>query len=149
MVNLPAVISASNSSIKVDGETVPGLQSISYKIHVEGGNIHAIGDPTRQTRAHGQMYVTGVLRVKSAFVKFEEFMCKRKPFQLVVELKGFKSSGVEEQVGTISFDEVYINSCDFILDKNNDAISEYTFDSTRIRTKLGDQEFNFSVPTKE
>ena len=111
---------------------------------MEGHDVHAIGASARKTIGMGEMSVSGVLRVKSAFVKFDEFMCNRKPFQLVVELKHFGAEG-EKEVGTISFDEVYLLDNDFSLDRNGEAISEYKFTGTRIRTKMGDREFDFSA----
>jgi len=65
-------------------------------------------------------------------------MAEEKTFQLVVQLK----KGTEE-VGTISFDECSLESNRLTLDANGQAISEYTFNGTRIRSKIGDVETDY------
>ena len=84
------------------------------------------------------MYVTGILRVRSAYAPFDKFMSEEKPFQLVVELK--KGS---QQVGTISFDECSLESNSFTMDSNGQAISQYAFTGTRVRSKVGDVETDY------
>ena len=134
----PIVVSANVSNVKCDGEVIPGLQSIDYKIVRARKNVHAIGIHERLGIDHGEMYVEGVLRVRSAYPHFEELMAEEKTFQLVVELK----KGTE-QVGTISFDECSLESNRLTLDANGQAISEYTFNGTRIRSKIGDVETDY------
>jgi hypothetical protein len=134
----PIVVSANVSNVKCDGEVIPGLQSIDYKIVRSRKNVHAIGIHERLGIDYGEMYVTGVLRVRSSYPHFEELMAEEKPFQLVVQLK----KGTEE-VGTISFDECSLESNRLTLDANGQAISEYTFTGTRIRSKIGDVETDY------
>jgi hypothetical protein len=134
----PIVVSANVSNVKCDGEVIPGLQSIDYKIVRARKNVHAIGIHERLGIDHGEMYVEGVLRVRSAYPHFEELMAEEKTFQLVVELK----KGTE-QVGTISFDECSLESNRLTLDANGQAISEYAFNGTRIRSKIGDVETDY------
>lgn len=134
----PIVVSANVSNVKCDGEVIPGLQSIDYKIVRSRRNVNAIGIHERLGVDYGEMYVSGLLTVRSSFPKFEEFMASEKPFQLVVQLK----KGTKE-VGTISFDECTLESNRFTLDANGQAISEYTFSGTRIRSKIGDVETDY------
>jgi len=132
------VVSANVSNVKCDGEVIPGLQSVDYKIVRARKNVHAIGLHERLGIDHGEMYVVGVLRVRSSYPHFEELMAEEKTFQLVVQLK----KGTEE-VGTISFDECSLESNRLTLDANGQAISEYTFNGTRIRSKIGDVETDY------
>jgi hypothetical protein len=138
MPAIPIVVSANVSNVKCDGEVIPGLQSIDYKIVRTRNNVHAIGIHERLGTDYGEMYVTGVLRVRSSYPKFEKLMADEKPFQLVVEVKkGTKS------IGTISFDECSLESNSFSMDANGQAISEYAFSGTRIRSKIGDVETDY------
>jgi hypothetical protein len=134
----PVVVSANVSNVKCDGEVIPGLQSIDYKIVRSRENVNAIGIHERLGVDYGAMYVQGVLRVRSSYPKFEEMMATEKTFQLVVELK--KQT---KNVGTISFDECTLESNRLTLDANGQAISEYEFTGTRIRSKIGDVETNY------
>lgn len=132
------MVSANVSNVKCDGEVIPGLQSIDYKIVRARKNVHAIGLHERLGIDHGEMYVAGILRVRSSYPHFEELMAQEKTFQLVVELK----KGTE-QVGTISFDECSLESNRLTLDANGQATSEYAFNGTRIRSKIGDVETDY------
>jgi hypothetical protein len=134
----PIVVSANVSNVKCDGEVIPGLQSIDYKIVRSRKNVHAIGIHERLGVDYGDMFVTGILRVRSSYPKFEDLMATEKPFQLVVQLK----KGTEE-VGTISFDECSLESNRLTLDANGQATSEYAFTGTRIRSKIGDVETDY------
>jgi len=134
----PVVVSANVSNVKCEGEVIAGLQSIDYKIVRARKNVHAIGIHERLGVDYGEMYVTGILRVRSSYPKFEEYMATEKPFQIVVQLK----KGTEE-VGTITFDECCLESNRLTLDANGQAISEYTFTGTRIRSKIGDVDTNY------
>jgi hypothetical protein len=121
MPAIPVVVSANVSNVKCDGEVIPGLQSIDYKITRSRKNVQAIGIHERLGVDYGSMYVTGILTVRSSYPKFEELMATEKPFQLVVQLK----KGTQE-IGTISFDECSLESNRLTLDANGQAISEYT-----------------------
>jgi len=134
----PVVVSANVSNVKCDGEVIPGLQSIDYKIVRSRQNVNAIGIHERLGVDYGEMYVMGVLRVRSSYPKFEEMMATEKSFQIVVELKKMTQS-----IGTITFDECTLESNRLTLDANGQAISEYTFTGTRIRSKIGDVETNY------
>lgn len=136
----PIVASANISNVKCDGEVIPGLQSIDYKIVRSRKNVHAIGIHERLGVDYGSMYVTGILTVRSSYPQFEQLMSEEKPFQLVVELK---QGGTNKVVGTISFDECSLESNRLTLDANGQAISEYAFSGTRIRSKIGDVETDY------
>jgi hypothetical protein len=128
----PTLISANVSNIKVDGEVVPGLQAIDYKIVRNRQNINNIGIDERIGVDYGPMYVTGNLRVRSTYPKLDEMLIKSaadfKSFQLVVELKK-----LGQVIKTLSFDECYLEGKNFSMDANGVGISDYSFTSTRLR----------------
>lgn len=131
MVN-PVLISANVSNIKVDGEVIPGLQNIEFKIVRNRQNVHNIGIDERIGVDYGPMFVVGSLRIRSTYPKFDTMLItgvsEVKPFQLVVELKKGK-----ESLKTLSFDDCYLESKTFAMDANGTGISEYTFTGTRLR----------------
>lgn len=128
----PVIISANVSNIKVDGEVVPGLQYIDYKIVRNRQNVHNIGIDERVGVDYGPMYVEGSLRVRSTYPVFDTMLITGvadvTPFQLVVELK---KGG--EAIKTLSFDECYLEGKSFSMDANGVGMSEYSFTGTRLR----------------
>ncbi len=128
----PTIISANVSNIKVDGEVIPGLQYIDYKIVRNRQNIHNIGIDERVGVDYGPMYVEGSIRVRSTYPPFDTMLIRGVadvvPFQLVVELKK-----LGEAIKTLSFDECYLEGKSFSMDANGVGMSEYTFTGTRLR----------------
>jgi hypothetical protein len=126
------VVSANVSNVKVDGEVVPGLQAIEYKIVRNRQNVHNIGDDERIGVDYGPMFVIGSLRVRSTYPKFDTMLLTSveniKNFQLVVELKNLGQS-----IKTLSFDECYLESKSFSMDSNGVGVSDYSFTATRLR----------------
>jgi len=128
----PTIISANVSNIKVDGEVIPGLQAIEFKIVRNRQNVHNIGIDERVGVDYGPMYVIGSLRIRSTYPKFDTMLitgvAEVKPFQLVVELKKGGQS-----IKTLSFDECYLEGKGFSLDANGVGMSDYSFTGTRLR----------------
>jgi hypothetical protein len=128
----PAVASANVSSVKVDGEVIPGLQSIEWKIIRNRQNVYNIGGDERVGVDYGPLYVQGVIRIRSTYPKFDSILLSPLPevksFQLVIELK-MRGTAVK----TISFDDCYLEDKTFTLDANGVGISLYTFTATRVR----------------
>jgi hypothetical protein len=128
----PTLISANVSNIKVDGEVIPGLQAIDYKIVRNRQNVHNIGIDERIGVDYGPMYVTGNLRIRSTFPKLDTMLItgvsEVKPFQLVVELKK-----LGQAIKTLSFDDCYLEGKNFSMDANGVGISDYSFTATRLR----------------
>lgn len=120
------------SNVKVDGEVVPGLQAIEYKITRNRRNVHNIGRDERVGLDYGQMYVEGSLEVRSTYPAFDTMLVtdvmQVESFQLVVELR---KGG--ELVKTLSFDECFLEGKTFALDANGIGLSVYTFTGTRLR----------------
>ena len=128
----PVLMSANVSNIKIDGEVVPGLQAIEYKIVRNRQNVHNIGIDERVGVDYGPMYVTGTLRVRSTYPKLDTALITGvadvKPFQLIIELKK-----LGQAIKTLSFDDCYLEGKNFSLDSNGVGISDYSFTATRLR----------------
>ena len=128
----PVIISANVSNIKVDGEVIPGLQAIEFKIVRNRQNVHNIGIDERIGVDYGPMFVTGSLRVRSTYPKLDTMLitgvAEVKPFQLVVELKKGGQS-----IKTLSFDDCFLEGKTFSMDANGVGISDYSFTATRLR----------------
>ena len=128
----PVIISANVSNIKVDGEVIPGLQAIEFKIVRNRQNVHNIGIDERIGVDYGPMFVTGSLRVRSTYPKLDTMLitgvAEVKPFQLVVELKKGGQS-----IKTLSFDDCFLEGKSFSMDANGVGISDYSFTATRLR----------------
>jgi hypothetical protein len=127
----PTIITANVSNIKIDGEVVPGLQAIEYKIVRNRSNVHAIGSEERLAQDTGNLYVTGSFRVKSTDFRLDKWIVlgidKPETFQIVIELK---KSGIAQT--TIAFDECTLEGKTFSMDANGVGMSDYAFTSTRI-----------------
>jgi hypothetical protein len=128
----PSLMSANVSNVKVDGEVIPGLQAIEYKIVRNRQNVHNIGIDERIGVDYGPMYVSGTLRVRSTYPKLDTLLIKGvadvKGFQLVVELKK-----LGQAIKTLSFDDCYLEGKSFSLDANGVGLSDYSFTATRVR----------------
>jgi len=128
----PVIISANVSNVKADGEVIAGLQSIEFRIVRNRLNVHNVGIDERIGVDYGPMFVTGSLRVRSTYPKFDTALitgvAEVKPFQLVIELKR-----LGESIKTLSFDDCYLEGKTFALDANGVAVSDYTFTATRLR----------------
>lgn len=128
----PVIYVANVSSVQCDGEVIPGLQSIDYKVVREHKIVHNIGIDELIGLEYGPMFVAGTLRVRSAYPPFDEILTAEVPrvksFQLVVELK---RGG--ESLKTLTFDDCYIKDKTYTMDAGGVAISEYTFTAARLR----------------
>ena len=127
------------SDIKCDGEKIPGLQSIEYKIIRNRQNIHGIGSNERLGVDYGPLYVMGTVRVRSTYPVFDSILINQESnvtsFQLIIDLKS-SALGTQkwgQALKTIIFDECYLEDKTFTLDTNGVGISVYTFTSTRVR----------------
>ncbi|MBS7609500.1 hypothetical protein KEJ19_02880, partial [Candidatus Bathyarchaeota archaeon] len=67
----PVIISANVTNIKCDGEVIPGLQSIEFRVVRNRQNIHNIGIDERIGVDYGPMFITGSIRVRSTYPKFD------------------------------------------------------------------------------
>jgi len=128
----PFIASANVSVVKVDGEVIPGVQSIEWKIIRNRQNIYNIGSQERIGVDVGPLYVHGLIRVRSTSTKLDEMLLKD---EKSIEGKQILVQGVfrTTKVKDIAFDDAYIEEKTFSIDANGVGISVYTFTSTRVR----------------
>ncbi len=128
------VIAANASRVMIDGEAVPGIQAIDFKITRNRQNVHAIGTDERIGSDYGGLFVQGAVRVKSIYPKLDDLLYQPIPsvtsFQIVVELQ---PQGIGEAVRKITFDECVLEDKVFGMDASGVGITTYNFTSTRIR----------------
>ena len=127
-----SIISANVSGITVDGKTIPGLQSIEYKVVRNRQNVHHIGVDERIGVDYGPMFVSGTMRVRSTFPELDKNLLAKvgdnKSFQLVVSLKKFG-----KDIKKLTFDECYVEGKNFAMDANGVGVTEYSWTATRLR----------------
>jgi hypothetical protein len=128
----PFIASANVSVVKVDGEVIPGVQSIEWKIIRNRQNVYNIGSQERIGVDVGPLYVHGLIRVRSTSTKLDEMLLKD---EKSIEGKQILVQGVfrTTKVKDIAFDDAYIEEKTFSIDANGVGISVYTFTSTRVR----------------
>ena len=128
----PFIASANVSVVKVDGEVVPGVQSIEWKIIRNRQNVYNIGSQERVGVDVGPLYVHGLIRVRSTSTKLDELLLKDEksigPVQILVQA-ALRTTKIKD----ISFDDSYIEEKTFSIDSNGVGISTYTFTATRVR----------------
>lgn len=134
MPSTPLLIAANASKVMIDGEAVPGVQNIDFKITRNKQNVHTISTEERIGAYYGALAVSGSIKVKSAFTPLDKKMYEKidalKHFQIVIELLPQSS---DKAVKKITFDECYLEDKSFGLDLNGVAQTTYSFTSTRIR----------------
>lgn len=128
---MPTVLAATNSSVLVDGESIEGLQSITYETVKNQQDVAAIGTDERIDVSFGLKVVNGAMRVKSTSLKLNELMTSNAAFQIVANLK--KDLGMSQSKQTLAFDDCFIADRDFGLDASGVAVTTYTFTATRVR----------------
>jgi len=121
---------ARSSEVKVNGQTIEGLQSIELKVVRPNISIGQIGTNERIAVEDGLLTVTGKLKVISTCPTLDELLLKpaeEASFQLVITLKRGDKTMV------LSFDECMLEEKTLELAANGVAVSVYTFTATRMR----------------
>jgi hypothetical protein len=130
----PVLVAASGSKIMIDGNDIPGVQSIEFKISRNRQNIHSLSTDERIGAYFGPLVVQGSLKIKSTFLDLDKKLFEKisavAPFQIVVELQ---SQGSDKLIKKISFDEVILEEKSFGMDATGVAITIYNFTATRVR----------------
>jgi hypothetical protein len=105
--------------------------TIDYKMIRRQQNVHNIGIDERIGVDYGSVTVTGSLKVRSTYPKFDTVLITHsnpKPFQLTLESK---ISLQETKV--LTFDECFLEGKTFSMDSNGIALSDYQFTANRAR----------------
>ena len=82
------VVSAAKSKVLVEGNEIPGVQSVDFKVRRRQADIEAIGVAERIGIEQGQVIVTGSLRISSLNTALDDYLYPVDPpgFNMVLTL---------------------------------------------------------------
>ena len=125
------IVSAAKSKVTIEGNDIPGVQSIDFKVRRRQADIEAIGVAERIGIESGQVVVTGTLRISSLNTALDDFLYPIDPpgFNMVLTLNVAEGT----QVRKITFDECFLDDKTFEMTANGVGITSYNFTSTRVR----------------
>jgi hypothetical protein len=123
---MATILSANRSEVTLDGESIEGLQAITYKVDRSREDIPAIGTDERIGVDFGLKLVTGTLTVKSTNDTLNNNLASNTAFQIVANLR----KGDLEKV--VTFNECYLDDKQVGLDTNGVLVTTYTFTATSI-----------------
>lgn len=124
---MPQIYSAFASEVKINEETVEGLQSIEYNVVKNRQHVGAIGTDERIAVYFGLKVVTGKLRVASANVKLDDLLQKNEEFSISAMLKH------RDTQRKVTFDACYIEDKTFAMSAPAHGETVYSFTATRVR----------------
>ena len=125
------IVSAAKSKVLVEGNEIPGIQSIDFKVRRRQADIEAIGVAERIGIESGQVVVNGTIRVSSLSTALDDFLYPVDPpgFNMVLTLNVAEGTKVRQ----ITFDEFYLDDKTFEMTANGVGVTSYSFTSTRVR----------------
>jgi len=124
---MPQVYTAHESEVKVNEETIEGLQAIDYKVVNGRQHVGAVGTTERIAVYFGLKYVVGALRVASANKTLDGLMQSNAEFSISATLKH------RDQTRRVSFDSCYMEDKSFLMDAQKHGETVYSFTATRVR----------------
>ena len=123
---MPQIYTAFASEVKVNQETIEGLQSIEYNVVKNRQHIGAIGTDTRIGVYFGLKVVTGKLRVASANPTLDGLLSTNAKFDITATL----THGDTKR--TVLFDACYVEDKTFALSALQHGETIYTFTATGV-----------------
>jgi len=124
---MPQVFTAFKSEVKVNEETLEGLQSIEYSTVKNRQQIGAIGTDERIAVYFGLKIVTGKLRVASINKTLDGFLQGNTEFSISATLKHGDASR------KVTFDACFLEDKEFSMVTEGHAETIYSFSATRVR----------------
>ena len=124
---MPQIYTAFASEVKVNEETVEGLQSIEYNVVKNRQHVGAIGTDERIGVYFGLKVVTGKLRVASANVTLDGLLSTNEEFSIAATLKH------RDTARKVTFDACYMEDKTFALSAQQHGETIYSFTATRVR----------------
>ena len=121
------VLTARSSEIKVNAETIEGLQSIEFNVTKDRKHIGAIGSDERISVYFGLKSVTGKLNVASANATLDGLLGSGEAFSVSAVLKH------GETTRSVSFDDCFMEDKNFQLAAGGHGETVYGFTATRVR----------------
>jgi hypothetical protein len=124
---MPQVYTAYESEVKVNEETIEGLQAIDYKVVNGRQQIGAVGTTERIAVYFGLKYVMGTMRVASANKTLDGLMQSNAEFSISATLKH------RDTTRRVSFDSCYMEDKQFSINAQLHGETIYSFTATRVR----------------
>jgi hypothetical protein len=124
---MPQVYTAYESEVKINEETIEGLQAIDYKVVNGRQHIGAVGTTERIAVYFGLKYVMGTLRVASGNKTLDGLMQSNAEFSVSATLKH------GEATRRVSFDACYMEDKEFSMDAQKHGETVYAFTAARVR----------------
>lgn len=124
---MPQVFTAFASEVKVNEETVEGLQSIEYSMVKNRQHIGAIGTDERIAVYFGLKLINGKLRVASLNKTLDGFLQANTEFSISATLKQGETSR------KVTFDSCFLEDKAFAMLSDGHGETVYSFTATRVR----------------
>jgi hypothetical protein len=124
---MPEIYTAFASEVKVNEETLEGLQAIDYKVESSREHVGAIGTNERIAVYFGLRVVSGQLRVASANKTLDGFMQSNQQFSISATLKH------GDTTRHVTFDNCFMEDKQFNLSSQSHGETVYSFTATRVR----------------
>jgi hypothetical protein len=121
------IVTAQHSEVKINDETVEGLQAIDYTVVKNRSQVGAIGTDERIAVYFGMKSVVGRLRVASANATLDGLLGSNAEFSVSVTLAHGETSR------TVAFDSCYMEDKAFSLAAAGHGETIYSFTATRVR----------------
>ena len=128
---MATILSANRSNVLVNGQTLAGLQEITYQTVKPHTDIAAIGTDERVGVVYGMTKVTGTLRIRSASDELEQLLQSKESFQIFASLKHVAAEG--EVAKEVTLDECQLQGKSFALAAGGVVEVIYHFSATRER----------------
>jgi hypothetical protein len=122
------VFTAYQSEVKINDETLEGLQSIEYQESKDRQDVGAIGTDERIAVYFCMKQVIGKLRLASANVTLDKLLAANTKFSVTVAHR--EGDTVKRSV---TFDDCYAEDKAFSLAAEGHGETVYTFTATRVR----------------
>jgi hypothetical protein len=121
------IYNAFASEVKVNDETIEGLQAIEYRQVKNRSDVGAVGTDERIAVYFGTKIVNGKLRVASANVTLDKLLDENTEFSISATLKH------GETTRQVSFDSCYLDDKAFQMAAQGHGETVYSFTATRVR----------------
>jgi len=121
------VYTALASEVKVNDETIEGLQAIDYNLTKNRHHVGAIGTDERVAVYFGLKVVTGKLRFASANPTLDGLLQSNGEFSISATLRQGETTRL------VAFDNCYLEDKAFNLNTESHGETVYTFTATRVR----------------
>ena len=121
------IYNAFASEVKVNDETVEGLQTIEYRQVKNRRDVGAVGTDERIAVYFGTKIVNGKMRVASANTTLDTLLDGNTEFSISATLRH------GETTRQVSFDNCYLDDKSFELAAQGHGETIYSFTATRVR----------------